>query len=90
METLESVIARRINWRIQFATARQIFLLRVNSNLYRGIRVSGFDGFRGCSIFSGIYHSKTNKLANKFCYGVATISRLLKMIGLFCRISSLL
>ena len=24
------------------------------------------------------------------CYGVATISRLLKIIGLFCRISSLL
>jgi len=27
---------------------------------------------------------------NDLCYGVATISRLLKMIGLFCRISSLL
>ena len=25
-----------------------------------------------------------------FCYGVATLSRLLKIIGLFCKISSLL
>jgi len=35
-------------------------------------------------------HDCENKIAQGLRYGVATISRLLKIIGLFCRIQSLL
>jgi len=35
-------------------------------------------------------HTSSNSRKSDFVYGEATISRLLKIIGLFCRISSLL
>ena len=38
-----------------------------------------------------LIYAHTNRLQTKSCdYGVATISRLLKIIGLFCRMSSLI
>jgi len=51
-----------------------------NLKLNQGICISRFGGFRGCSVFSGYCQIQV------LGYGVATISRLLKIIGLFCRI----
>jgi len=47
--------------------------------LLRAIRVGRDEGEKNLGIYLGIYH-----------YGVTTVSRLLKIIGVFCRISSLL
>jgi len=41
-------------------------------------------------IYAYRYPCMKRPLCNYMSYGVATISRLLKIIGLFCRISSLL
>ena len=38
----------------------------------------------------GTHESERGKAGERERYGVATISRLLKIIGLFCRISSVL
>jgi len=41
-------------------------------------------------IYTYIYVQYIHTYTHSLAYGVATISRLLKIIGLFCRISSLL
>jgi len=85
------------HWKYYIPKVRQIEILRFlgisrcqfklrfwfDLNLYQGIWVFEFGGFRRGRIFSGICHVRT-------VYGVATVSRLLEIIHLFCRISSLL
>ena len=52
------------------AVLRHKFRLRFwcNLDVYRGIGVSGFGGFRGCSIFSGNSHSVQSQIASLYEY----------------------
>ena len=60
-----------------------------NQNLQHHLQPVLCDMTHSYSLFCDMTHSCV-PYVTVLCYGVATISRLLKIIGLFCRISSLL